>query len=337
VLYQNVQTILATPATESGRRQSEKREEALVVGLGALGHYTGIEIQERRGLTRIRGYLHFTGEQTDRDLPADVLGSVGDLEHVLRKHVVDKVFFAGHSESHRAEMQEAIEILEQFGIPFALPATGFRFGRARPAHERSVADGYIGYSSVPRKPLQQALKRSADVAASLLALAFVAPLLAVVAGILKLSSAGPVLVKEIRIGQRGRAFDLLSFRSAGGGSIDRLPRLLNVLRGDMSVIGPRPALPSEVESYEPWQHRRLSVRPGLIGPSPAKGAARAAAGDALASDVRFVDHWSLRADVATLWRAVSEALTGWRANRSGGARAASVARFQSRKQPRTQP
>src|SRR4029077_18092357 len=118
-------------------------------------------------------------------LAAEVLGTAGDLEEVLKRHIAAEVFIAGNGDSQRTEMQQCIRVLERFGIPFALPACGFRFGRARPEYERAVADGYIHYLSGHYKPVQLALKRLIDVAASALALAALSPLMITVGVLIK--------------------------------------------------------------------------------------------------------------------------------------------------------
>ncbi len=114
------------------RRREVPIEEALIIGIGPLGRHTGLEIRDRNDHHRVLGYLRFADEQIHTRLPAEVLGVAGDLEEILKKHVVSEVFIAGNNDSQRAEMQEAIAVLERFGIPFALPVSGFRFGRARP-------------------------------------------------------------------------------------------------------------------------------------------------------------------------------------------------------------
>ena len=136
------------------RRREVPTEHILIVGTGPLGRHTGLEISDRKDHRRVFGYLRFGEEPVHHRLPADVMGVAADLEDLLKKHVVSEVYLASNRDPHRAEMQAAIGVLERFGIPFALPACGFRFGRARPEHERAVADGYVHYLSVRYKPLQ---------------------------------------------------------------------------------------------------------------------------------------------------------------------------------------
>jgi exopolysaccharide biosynthesis polyprenyl glycosylphosphotransferase len=329
------------------RRREVPIEHVLIVGIGPLGRHTGLEIRDRKGHRRVFGYLRFADEPANDRLPAEVFGVAGDLEELLKRHVVSEVFLASSRDPHRAEMQAAIGVLEGFGIPFALPACGFRFGRARPEHEHLVADGYVHYLSVRRKPVQQAIKRAFDILASSIALGMLSPLMLVVAVLIKMSSRGPLLFKQNRVGLHGRIFHMLKFRSmvvnaeelkaklmahneqqgpvfkmkrdpritAVGRfirkySIDELPQLINVLRGEMSVVGPRPPIPSEVEKYEAWQRRRLSVRPGLTCVWQVSGRNQISFEEWMYLDMQYIDHWSLAQDFQLILKTVPVVLTG---------------------------
>ncbi|HEX8789525.1 MAG TPA: sugar transferase, partial [Polyangiaceae bacterium] len=93
-------------------------------------------------------------------------------------------------------------------------------------------------------------------------------------------------------------------------SIDELPQLVNVLRGDMSIVGPRPPLPSEVARYEAWQRRRLSVRPGLTCVWQVSGRDRIGFAEWMLLDLRYIDHWSLACDLSLIARTIPVVLTG---------------------------
>ena len=346
-------TVVAVPAilwlrttTSWLARREAPPQPILIIGIGPLGRHTGLELLDRQVL-RVTGYLRFADEAVHDRLPADVIGTVNDLEDVLKKHVVSEVYIAGNNDSQRVEMQAAIRVLERFGIPFALPACGFRFGRARPEHEKAVADGYIHYLSVRHKRLQLALKRLFDIVASGVALVILAPLMIAVAIIIKLTSRGPVLFKQVRVGQHGHPFNMLKFRSMVVNaeqlkaklmarneqtgpvfkmardpritrigaiirkfSIDELPQLINVLRGEMSIVGPRPPIPSEVAKYEAWQRRRLSVRPGLTCVWQVSGRNQISFEEWMYLDMQYIDHWTLAHDFQLILKTVPVVLTG---------------------------
>lgn len=328
-------------------RREQPDQPVLIVGIGPLGRHTGLEIHEQRDHRKVIGYLRFADEPSHDWLPAEVLGLATDLENLLKKEVVGEVFIAGNGDSQRAEMQDAIRVLERFGIPFALPASGFRFGRARPAHESVLADGYVHYVSVRRKPVQLMFKRLIDIAASATALLLLSPLMIVVALLVKFTSRGPILFKQLRVGRHARPFNMLKFRSmvvnaeelkaklmaqneqvgpvfnitrdpriTGVGrfirkySIDELPQLINVLRGEMSLVGPRPPVPSEVAKYEAWQRRRLSVRPGLTCVWQVSGRNQISFEEWMYLDMQYIDHWSLAQDMQLILKTVPVVLTG---------------------------
>jgi len=181
------------------------------------------------------------------------------------------------------------------------------------------------------RPLERRLKRALDVAASAGALALGAPVLALAAAAIKLEDGGPVFFRQERIGKDGEAFHILKLRTMvvgaeklGAGyaidegdsritrigallrrtSLDELPELLNVLRGDMSLVGPRPTLRYQVEQYTEHQRRRLEVLPGVTGWAQVHGRAALPWPERIELDVWYVDHASLALDARIVWRTV---------------------------------
>jgi exopolysaccharide biosynthesis polyprenyl glycosylphosphotransferase len=327
--------------------RSRPIEQVLIVGLGPLGRLTHREIRDSGKRRVVMGYLRFAEEESHARLHAPVLGSVEEVETVLKDHVVNEVYFASTVAHRRADVQHAIHACERFGIPFALPACGYRFARAKPACAKAIPDGYVHYLSVQHKPMQIGLKRLFDMVSSAVALTLLSPLLVVVALLVKLTSRGAILFKQERVGLHGRTFHMLKFRSmvvnaeelkaklateneqAGPVfkmkhdpritrigrfirkySIDELPQLINVLRGDMSIVGPRPPIPSEVSRYEAWQRRRLSVRPGLTCVWQVSGRNQISFEQWMLLDMRYIDHWSLAHDFELILKTVPVVLTG---------------------------
>jgi lipopolysaccharide/colanic/teichoic acid biosynthesis glycosyltransferase len=205
------------------------------------------------------------------------------------------------------------------------------------------------------------VNRAADVALSGLGLVVTGPLLAAAALAIKIEDGGPVLYRQRRVGKDGRDFDVLKLRSMvvgaerhGAGlavdrgdvritrvgrvlrrtSIDELPQLWNVVRGDMSVIGPRPTLRYQVDRYTERQRRRLEVRPGLTGWAQIHGRARLPWEERIELDVWYVEHRSpivdlkilLRTPLALFGGTYKGALGGWR----GGAKSSEAADAESR-------
>jgi lipopolysaccharide/colanic/teichoic acid biosynthesis glycosyltransferase len=190
------------------------------------------------------------------------------------------------------------------------------------------------------------LKRITDIFASALILVCVAPLLALVGLAVRFSSKGPVIFKQTRCGLNGRRFTLYKFRTMVENaeellsdvahlnvktvnfkipddprltsvgrllrkfSLDELPQLWNVLKGEMSLVGPRPAIPSEVEQYRRWQRRRLRMRPGLTCLWAVEGRDALDFEEAMRLDLAYIDSWSLAQDWIILFRTVPRVLTG---------------------------
>ena len=198
-----------------------------------------------------------------------------------------------------------------------------------------------------RLRMTQRLQRAGDVLLSLTGALLLLPLFILIALLIRLDSPGPVLFIQQRVGKDGRVFACYKFRSmianaeairhqiearnersgpvfkvrndpritrVGGGlrksSLDELPQLLNVVKGDMSLIGPRPALESEVAFYTPKQRRRLAVPPGLTGLWQVSGRADLSFEESVALDLHYVSHQSLGLNARILWKTLPAILTG---------------------------
>ncbi len=196
---------------------------------------------------------------------------------------------------------------------------------------------------------QFALKRAIDMAIAVVALAALCPLMLAISLLILATMGPPVLFAHRRLGQHGREFTLLKFRTMRGVpppadrplddeqrltavgrmlralTLDELPELVNVLRGELSIVGPRPLLPEYRGLYSPEQWRRHEMPPGMAGPALALGRNALSWEDKLAADVAYVEHWSLWLDLKVL------ALSLWRVLRREGVSAeghATMPRFQ---------
>lgn len=303
-------------------------DEVLIVGTAERS----LKLKERlakEGKRRPVGWLRFD------DQPSDwaSLGGSSRLKEVLRERPVSEVYVAADPAQHRLETEVVTRTCEQLGVPFALPAHEMKLARARLAHGQLFPDGYLHFLEVKSEPHQAAMKRLFDVFAASMGLLVLSPLLLLVALSIKLTSRGPVFFKQTRLGLHGRPFAMLKFRSmvvnaealrarleaqneqsgpvfkmahdprvtAIGRfirkySIDELPQLFNIIRGEMSVVGPRPPLPKEVDQYRTWQLRRLSVRPGLTCVWQVSGRNSVGFEEWMRMDMHYIDHWSLRED-----------------------------------------
>lgn len=189
----------------------------------------------------------------------------------------------------------------------------------------------------PRSGLYPLVKRLLDIAASGAMLIVTAPVMAVVAIAVRRRLGSPVLFRQLRPGKDGEIFELRKFRTmrAGDGtdaermtdlgrflrstSLDELPSLSNVLRGDMSLVGPRPLLPAYLSRYTSEQARRHEVRPGLTGLAQVRGRNALTWEEKLSADVEYVDTLSLRIDLRVLLTTVAAVLTRRGISASGSA------------------
>jgi lipopolysaccharide/colanic/teichoic acid biosynthesis glycosyltransferase len=224
--------------------------------------------------------------------------------------------------------------------PVVVPAGTFPVEPVSLAPEAIEADLSVGW--------RLALKRALDVVVAVAALAVLSPLLLLMALLIKATSAGPVFFSQRRVGMNRQVFRMLKFRSMVANaealrprlevlnesngpvfkmlmdprvtwigrfmrkySIDELPQLINVLLGDMSLVGPRPPLPSEVARYEPWQHRRFAVRPGLTCFwQVSHGRYRISFDEWIRLDLKYIDQWTLLVDLCLIFRTVGVVLRG---------------------------
>ena len=193
------------------------------------------------------------------------------------------------------------------------------------------------------RTVRLSIKRSMDLLVALLLGLALSPVIALVAVAVRLSSGNPILFRQERPGRDGEIFSLLKFRTmrdvmddSGRSlsdsdrltyvgtilrrtSLDELPEFINIIRGQMSFVGPRPLLVEYLPLYSAEQARRHEVRPGLTGLAQVSGRNTLTWEDKFALDVQYVNNWSLRLDLRILWRTLSMVLTGRGVNADGQA------------------
>ena len=205
----------------------------------------------------------------------------------------------------------------------------------------------MGVKEVSIRGWNLALKRAIDVVISATTLLLLSPLILLIAALIKLESQGPALFRQTRIGRNGKPFTLYKFRSmrpeaeeelgevrdlnetagvffkiredprrtrVGRAlrrlSLDELPQMYNILRGEMSLVGPRPALPREVERYEEWHRRRLGVLPGLTGLWQVMGRSDLTFDEMVMLDLFYTENWSLWLDLKIMLMTIPTVLSG---------------------------
>jgi len=280
-----------------------------------------------------------------------IYGSVPELKHILEKgeigEPIDEIVFAV-TRKKLDEMKQTFLLCEELGIRTRVAMNFIQNRVARLEIEELEGVPFLTFTTTPSNEAHLALKRALDVAISLLVLGMAMPLIGIAALAIRLSSPGSVLFKQQRIGLNGRTFVLYKFRTMiedaharreevahlnemnGPAfkmsndprvtpvgrwlrrfSLDEIPQLWNVLKGDMSLVGPRPPIPEEVASYHRWHRRRLSMKPGLTCLWQISGRNQIQDFDHwMKLDLQYIDNWSPSLDLKILLRTIPAVLSG---------------------------
>jgi exopolysaccharide biosynthesis polyprenyl glycosylphosphotransferase len=271
---------------------------------------------------------------------------LAQVPELLRRQVIDEVVFAV-SKDELEKLEETFLLCEEEGVKTRLALTFFPHVISKIHLDRLQELPLLTFSTTPVDEDLLLLKRLADFLMALATLTILSPLFVILALIIKLTSKGPILYRQSRCGVGGRTFTVYKFRSmqadadlrrdelaalneldgpvfkirndprctAAGRfmrkfSLDELPQLLNILKGDMSFVGPRPPLPEEVEKYERWQRRRLRMQPGLTCLWALEGRNRLSFRRWMELDLEYIDHWSPSLDFKILLKTIPIVLLG---------------------------
>src|SRR5450631_1891319 len=334
------------------RREFAAPHYVMVVGTGARAVHLarGLEQSSDYGI-RLRGFLseHAGAPAEIRLRVAYKVLPIADLPSILRQHVVDEVIFAVGSES-LAELEEVFLMCDEEGVRTRVAVDFFPHVNSTVTLDRFGETPLLTFSAAPYDEIRLLLKRITDIAIAGAGLLVLAPLMTLIVALIRLTSPGPAIFRQVRCGLNGRLFLFYKFRSmvenaealkkdlehlnvretafkiphdprttAVGRylrkfSIDEWPQLWNVLRGDMSLVGPRPAVPSEVEQYKRWQRRRLRMRPGLTCLWAISGRDNVDFETWMKMDMQYIDTWSLALDWKILLQTIPRVLTGSGAN-----------------------
>lgn len=329
------------------RRKGYNYRVLLIVGSGPRAEKFGREIQSHPewGM-RVLGYVDEPSRIGMQVNSGAVIGGFDDLPRLLDDNVVDEVVFL-MPRRWLARLEEYIKACEKVGVKATVAVDFFDTAIARPVLQDMNGWPLLTFDSTPNDYFALMVKRMLDIAGALAGIVLLSPLFLSVAAAIRISSPGPVFFRQVRCGLNGRTFEILKFRTmvvdaeqkltelrdrneVGGpvfkirndpritgigrllrrSSLDELPQLFNVLRGDMSLIGPRPPLPSEVEKYERWQRRRLSMRPGIACIHEVTARNNTDFALWMKMDLEYIDNWSLGLDVNILVRTVAAVIKG---------------------------
>ncbi|MGQ9705449.1 MAG: sugar transferase [bacterium] len=270
------------------------------------------------------------GKRIDR-LP--VLGGLEDLPKLTKKYNIATIILAIPSVSHQ-RMLEIIFFLKKLNIEFRIMPNVLDIITHRVSPENIGSITLFRLIDIPLTPPWRIIKRIIDIIISLILLIILSPILITIGILIKLTSKGSILFKQERVGEKGKLFTIYKFRTMFVGSediheklrpeskhdgpllvlpndprqtpigrflrrisLDELPQLINVVKGNMSLVGPRPLMPSEITEYKNWHLKRLSVPQGMTGLWQVSGRAAIPFDQMVKLDIYYVENWSLLLDL----------------------------------------
>jgi exopolysaccharide biosynthesis polyprenyl glycosylphosphotransferase len=279
-----------------------------------------------------------------------VLGRIQDIPFVIHRKVIDRVIFVV-PRLWLNRIDEAVLACEREGIPTSISMDLYDLRIAKVRQTDFSGFPLLEFETFAAKEWQLFAKRGIDILLALLMLFLLSPVMLMLVIAIKLTSRGPILFKQQRCGLNGRTFTLYKFRSMFVGSelkrreleksnemdgpvfkirhdpritpfgrilrklsLDELPQLFNVLKGDMSFVGPRPPLAIEVELYKMWQRRRLSLKPGLTCIWQVSGRNKVGFEKWMEMDLEYIDKWSLWLDFKIMLKTVFVVMFGYGAS-----------------------
>jgi exopolysaccharide biosynthesis polyprenyl glycosylphosphotransferase len=330
------------------RRRGLNYRNILIIGTGKrVRRYADLICSRSELGLRIFGYVDDEPTPSDREiLGSEIVGTLKDVPSIIEKNVIDEVVI-GLPRRFLPQIGEVIEACEETGTEVTLVADFFDIAIAK-LHTTMFYDiPLLTFSTIPSQQLQLHLKDCVDRLGSFILLLLTSPLFLVASIAIKLTSPGPVFYKQTRTGLNGRQFTVCKFRSMRTNSkqeveelkrynemsgpvfkmkndprvtpigrilrrtsIDELPQLINVLKGEMSLVGPRPPLPAEIDQYDRWQRRRLSVKPGMTCLWQISGRNKVDFKEWMDLDMIYIDNWSLWLDIRILMKTLVVVIRG---------------------------
>ena len=314
----------------------------LIIGAGEVGRRTAQTIAENAWM----GY-HLVGFVDDdpNKITFDfgglcVLGDTESTADIVREHKVDEVVIALPLSAYEKVVHLCLE-LQRFPVNVRVVPDYFNIALFRATVEDLGGMPLINLRAPALNEYQRMVKRISDLVIGALACVIALPLMGFIAVLIKSDSSGPVIFRQQRVGENGRLFWMLKFRTMIDGadkqidkvirhdddgqisfkhpddprvtrlgrflrrtSLDELPQLFNVLKGEMSLVGPRPEMPWLVERYEPWQLKRFAVPQGMTGWWQINGRSNKPMHANVEDDLYYIQNYSLMLDLVILWKTV---------------------------------
>jgi exopolysaccharide biosynthesis polyprenyl glycosylphosphotransferase len=320
----------------------------LIVGAGEVGRTVMRTIVARPEFGyQVVGFVDDNPQKGETDIGRfKALGGLHNLPTVVETELVDEVVITLPWMYHR-KIMSIVRECERRHVNARIVPDLFQMSLSQVDVDDLGGVPLIGVRSVGFERGARLIKRGLDVVGAVVCLTAGTPLLALIAAAIRLDSPGPVLFSQTRIGAKGHPFEIYKFRSMRVGaeaeleqvrelnqadgplfkvhddprltrvgrwlrrlSLDELPQLWNVLRGEMSLVGPRPPIPAEVEEYMEWHKKRLQARPGMTGLWQVSGRSNLSFDEMVLLDIYYIENWSLWLDLKILLRTIPQVLLG---------------------------
>jgi exopolysaccharide biosynthesis polyprenyl glycosylphosphotransferase len=323
-------------------------DRVLIVGAGETGRTVMRNIVAQPALGyHVVGFVDDDPEKGSTDIGRfKALGSISNLPRLVQELAIDEVIITLPWMYHR-KIVSVVAQCEREQIKARIVPDLFQMTLSQVDIEDLGGIPMIGVRDISIRGVSLFVKRTMDVVFGTLLSILLLPFMLLVALAIQLDSKGPALFRQIRVGKGGRLFACFKFRSMHVGaeqqkarlqalneadgplfkiredprrtrvgrlirriSLDELPQLYNVLRGDMSLVGPRPALPEEVQRYQPWHKKRLEIAPGITGLWQVSGRSLLTFDEMVLLDLYYIENWSPALDLEILLRTIPKAFIG---------------------------
>jgi exopolysaccharide biosynthesis polyprenyl glycosylphosphotransferase len=335
------------------RREFGALRYVMVVGLGDRARHLALNLEAAADQgVRLKGFFSIDDSPLTPIRLATAaypVHPISDLALLLRQDIIDEVVFS--VDSHALQSLEDVFLqCDEEGVRTRVAVDFFPHVNSEMYLERLGSTPLLTFSATPDDEVRLFLKRLIDVAIAGVSIVVLSPLFLAIAILIRLTSPGPAVFRQIRCGLNGRRFTFYKFRSMVQDaearraevlhmskrttatkipndprltsigsflrrfSLDELPQLVNIIRGDMSLVGPRPAIPEEVAQYAVWQRRRLRMRPGLTCIWALNGRDHVDFETWMKMDMQYIDNWSLGLDWKIIFRTIPQVVLGKGAN-----------------------
>ncbi len=321
-------------------------ERVLIVGAGEVGHLVAAKLRRRRDLHMdVIGFLDDGEPRRNGDGPAPpILGTLEDLAGVIRKRHITRVIVA-FSQARHQRFLDVVRTCADADVRVNIVPRLFEVISSRAGVDEIEGIPLLDVANVELSPFNMSVKRAFDLVAGGLLCVAALPVVGALAVIVKIDSRGPVFYRQERMGRGGKVFRIFKMRSMADGadkmrdeladqneysgpmfkikedprmtragtwmrrwSLDEVPQILNVMKGDMSLVGPRPLLVSEAAQCEGWTQKRLDITPGITGLWQVSGRNDIPFDEMVKLDYMYVTGWSLSWDVKLLLQTVGAVL-----------------------------